>query len=119
MDFVMGVGVAALTSQAPLRKRMRGSMPRPEAAAAPPVFKKKRGRFLIPGIVVLVILAGAWIGGWFWLARWVDRAAADTFEKLAQRGVEVSCQNRDIIGFPFAIRVACGDTAVAEQTTLT
>jgi hypothetical protein len=94
-------------------------MPRPEATAAPPVFKEKRSRALIPVLVVVVILAGAWVGGWFWLARWVDRAAADTLEKLSRRGVDVNCENRSVTGFPFALKVTCGDTAVAERTSAT
>jgi len=84
---------------------------------AQPVFQRKRRRLLLPTVIVLIILALAWTGGWFWLARWVDRAAASTLNDLAQHGVIVECQDRGVVGFPFAVRVACGNTAVAERST--
>ena len=74
-------------------------------------------RRLIAALIIVVILAAAWVGGWFWLAGWVDRNAEPTLAKIARRGVEVDCQNRTIVGFPFALRVACGKTAVAERST--
>jgi hypothetical protein len=36
---------------------------------------------------------------------------------IARRGVEVDCGERRMVGFPFAMRVACGDTAVSEQSS--
>ncbi len=76
-------------------------------------------RRLVPVFVILVILAIAWSGGWFWLARWAGQTATTTFEELAENGVTVDCQNRAVVGFPFALRIACAETAVAERSTET
>jgi hypothetical protein len=35
--------------------------------------------------------------------------------EVAARGVEVDCSGRDIVGFPFALRLACDETEVAER----
>ena len=74
-------------------------------------------RRLIGLLVILVILAAAWVGGWFWLAGYVERNAEPTLKQIADRGVEIDCPNRTIGGFPFAIRVVCGTTAVAERSS--
>ncbi len=72
-------------------------------------------RGLIAAAAVLVILALAWTGGWFWLARWADARATVTLSDLARQGVEIDCRDRSIVGFPFALRMSCGATAVAEN----
>lgn len=74
-------------------------------------------RWLIAGGVILVILALAWTGGWFWLARWAEENASHAFARLAEEGVAVDCAERSIVGFPFALKLACGKTAVAEART--
>jgi hypothetical protein len=28
--------------------------------------------------------------------------------EIEERGVQIECEGRDIVGFPFALRVACG-----------
>jgi hypothetical protein len=68
-------------------------------------------------LIIVVVLAAGWAGGWFWLAGWIDRNADPALRRIANRGIEVKCPNRAVIGFPFAIRVACGETAVAERST--
>src|SRR5262245_4266125 len=93
-------------------------MQRSTAENPQPVFARKRGRrAFISAVVVLVIIAAAWVGGWFWAAGWVDAQAARGLQELAQRGVEVDCRDRGVSGFPFALRVTCGETAVAERST--
>ena len=74
-------------------------------------------RRLVAALIIVVILLAAWVGGWFWLAGWVDRNAVPTLQEIARHGIEVECPNRAIVGFPFALRVACGKTAVAERST--
>jgi hypothetical protein len=76
-------------------------------------------RLTIAAVAVVVILALAWAGGWFLAARWAEERATATLEELAQRGVEVDCQDRTIVGFPFALKLSCGATAVAERATET
>ncbi len=48
---------------------------------------------------------------------WIDRHADPALQRIAERGIEVDCPNRAVVGFPFALRVACGETAVAERST--
>ena len=74
-------------------------------------------RRLIAALVIVVILAAAWVGGWFWLAGWINRNADPALKRIAQRGIEVDCPDRAVVGFPFAVRIACGKTAVAERST--
>lgn len=71
-------------------------------------------RLGIAAAAIVLVLAILWTGGWFWAARWADAKAAETLTELAQRGVTVECAERTIVGFPFALRMACGATNVAE-----
>jgi hypothetical protein len=72
-------------------------------------------RFLFAFIIIVVILAAGWSGGWFWLAGWADRNADAVLTEIAERGVDVDCRDRNVVGFPFAMRLACSQTAVAER----
>jgi hypothetical protein len=74
-------------------------------------------RRLVAALIIVVIFAAGWVGGWFWLAQWIDRHADPALQRIAERGIEVDCPNRAVVGFPFALRVACGETAVAERST--
>jgi hypothetical protein len=74
-------------------------------------------RRLIALLIILAILALAWTGGWFWLASWTDRNFPTLIAEAAARGIEVDCSDRQISGFPFAFRVSCANTAIAEQRT--
>jgi len=74
-------------------------------------------RSLISVVVIVIILAAGWSGGWFWLASWADAKATETLQELSEQGVDIDCANRSVGGFPFALRISCSDTAVAERTT--
>jgi hypothetical protein len=74
-------------------------------------------RSVISIVVIVFILAGAWSGGWFWLAGWADARATEALQQLSGQGIDVECQDRTVGGFPFALRISCADTAVAERTT--
>jgi hypothetical protein len=74
-------------------------------------------RILLSLLVILAILALGWSGGWYWLAGWADRNADSMLTEIADRGVEVDCRDRGVVGFPFAMRVECAETAVAERST--
>ncbi len=74
-------------------------------------------RFLVSILILLVVLAAGWSGGWFWLAGWADRNADAVLTEIAQRGVDVDCRDRNVVGFPFAMRLACAETSVAERGT--
>jgi hypothetical protein len=74
-------------------------------------------RGLVATAIIVVILAGGWSAGWFWLADLVDRNADSVLTEIAHRGVEIDCRDRGVVGFPFAVRVTCAETAVQERTT--
>jgi hypothetical protein len=74
-------------------------------------------RRLAATLIILAVLALGWSGGWFWLAGWAERNASSVLTEIARRGVEVDCRDRDIVGFPFAMRIACRETAVAERAS--
>lgn len=74
-------------------------------------------RRLVALIIIVVVLAGGWTAGWFWFAGLVERNADSVFTEIARRGVEIDCHDRGVIGFPFAVRLACTRTDIAEQTT--
>lgn len=76
-----------------------------------------RRRTLISIAVIVLILAAGWSGAWFWLAGWADRKAGEQLEELARQGLDIDCQQRTVIGFPFALRVTCAETRVAETVT--
>jgi hypothetical protein len=64
--------------------------------------------------LVIVILAAVWAGGWFALAAWADGQVSGLLARAKERGLEVECGSRDIVGFPFALKLSCDETAVAE-----
>jgi hypothetical protein len=68
-------------------------------------------------LVIVVILVALWAGGWFWLAGYVERNVEPMLREVARRGVEVECPDRRVVGFPFALRVVCGPTDLAEAST--
>lgn len=73
-------------------------------------------RLIIIGLT-LFILAAAWSGGWFALASWAEGRVSGVLTEIAERGLDVDCAGREVVGFPFALRVACGETEVAERSS--
>lgn len=74
-------------------------------------------RWAIVALLIIAVLALAWSGGWYWLAGWAERSFPGWLAEAAESGVEVDCPKPTITGFPFALRLACGATAVAERQT--
>jgi hypothetical protein len=68
-------------------------------------------------LLIFAVLALAWSGGWYWLAGWADRSIPGWLAEAAESGIEVTCPKSEIVGFPFALRLDCGETAVAERET--
>jgi hypothetical protein len=71
-------------------------------------------RLAIVLVLILAVLAIAWTAGWFLLAAWADEKSADMLAGLEERGIRVRCEGRDIVGFPFTLRMACGETEIVE-----
>jgi len=76
-------------------------------------------RSLVSTLVIVVLLALVWSGGWFVLARWADARAAGALTELSESGVDVGCADRRVIGFPFGLHIACAKTTVTERITAT
>lgn len=71
-------------------------------------------RLVTFGLLVLV-LAVIWSGGWFALAAWAEGRVSTVLADIARRGVDVECGERDMVGFPFAMKVACSETALSDR----
>ncbi len=72
-------------------------------------------RRAVTALIIVGVLALAWVGGWFALAAWAEGRVSDALGEIAERGIEVDCPEREMVGFPFALKVACGETAGAER----
>lgn len=90
----------------------QGTVPRPKDGAAGNGGGRRGRRWLI-GILVLVALA--WTAGWWWLRGEVAARLDAELARLAGRGLEVTCADRSIEGFPFRIELRCGRVAVADR----
>jgi hypothetical protein len=73
-------------------------------------------RLVTAGIIVLLIVL-IWSGGWLALASWARGQIDTVLAQASERGVDVECADRDVVGFPFALRLDCVGTAVAERTS--
>ncbi|MEL7228506.1 MAG: DUF2125 domain-containing protein [Pseudomonadota bacterium] len=62
-------------------------------------------------VVMLFVL---WFGGWFVFSRYLDGQIGQQISRLETRGVEIECQDRAMVGFPFRIGVLCARTAVSD-----
>jgi hypothetical protein len=78
--------------------------------------RRRRWPVLLPVALVLA-LAGAWCGFWFYAAQTAEEAIAGWREREAKSGRIFTCGGQSIGGFPFRIEVRCPE-AVAEFTTL-
>ncbi len=65
--------------------------------------------------IIVAVFAALWSWGWYFLAGYADRRADRVLKEMAAHGITVDCSDRRVGGFPFAIRIVCGTTAVAEK----
>ncbi|MFD0914987.1 DUF2125 domain-containing protein [Pseudahrensia aquimaris] len=61
------------------------------------------------------LLFVVWFAGWFAIARFADGKVGEALANLEQRGIEISCSDRDIVGFPFRMGIACSSVDVADD----
>lgn len=66
------------------------------------------------GLFVALLFA-VWFGGWFAFAGYLDGRIKTQIDRLADRGVEITCNGQDVVGFPFRIGVECAKTRVAVE----
>lgn len=70
--------------------------------------------FVMPAIVV--ILAAAWSGFWFYAASKVDENVDVWRAREAAAGRNYDCANRSVSGFPFRLEVRCDGVSVSLQS---
>jgi hypothetical protein len=80
------------------RGRKRPAVPPPHGRRLWPVFAPA---------AILVVLAAAWCGLWYYAAGVADREIAGWLEREAKAGRIYSCGTQTIGGFPFRIEVRC------------
>ena len=76
-------------------------------AARPP----RRWRIVLP-LAVVVLLAAAWAGFWYYAAGRAESAFAAWRTREAAAGREVSCASQSVGGFPFRLELQCAEPAV-------
>ncbi|WP_181408165.1 DUF2125 domain-containing protein [Pararhizobium mangrovi] len=67
----------------------------------------RRTRLLRIGLVTLVVLLCVYTGAWFYLAATLRTRVDDALTALAGKGVEATCGDLSMSGFPIAIGVEC------------
>ncbi len=90
------------------------SMMRPPAQRLQqPATARRRRRSIIVPLVIVVALALAWTGMWYYAAGVADRTLAGWVEREAAAGRSYACGTQSIGGFPFRIDARCADATVA------
>ncbi|MBP0615158.1 DUF2125 domain-containing protein [Jiella mangrovi] len=72
----------------------------------------KAGRALFWVVAVVVLLAVALSGAWFYLSSRLDGELTRAIEQVRARGTEIECPNREVFGFPFRIGFRCDAISV-------
>lgn len=67
--------------------------------------------FILPALIV--VLAAAWSGFWFYAASKVDENVDVWRAREAAAGRDYDCANRSVSGFPFRLEVRCSGVTVA------
>jgi hypothetical protein len=71
-------------------------------------------------LVAVLIVAGAWSGGWFYAAGEVRQAVANLGQGDGQTDPKITCGALNVTGFPFRFDIECRDaTMVAGDVTTT
>jgi hypothetical protein len=91
---------------AALKREERYAMP--HSAPTPAV----RRRLLFVPFAVVVVLAAAWTGFWFYAAARAEADLAAWRESAGQDGRAQDCASQSIGGYPFRIEVRCGGASL-------
>ncbi len=107
-----------MTRESPL-DIMRGDSERMVRRGRAPVRPPRRGylRIVVP-LGLLIGLAIAWCGVWYYAAAQANRTVAAWMASEAAAGRVYSCGSEGIAGFPFSIQVRCVQAAAAFKTNL-
>ena len=64
--------------------------------------------------ILLAVLFALWFGGWFLVASLLNRGLGEAFAKVeAEQKIAITCDGRDVVGFPFRMGLACERTGLA------
>jgi hypothetical protein len=96
-------GIADLTKSCDLRPAM--------SEYAQPTQRRLWPIFILP--VIIVVLAVAWSGFWFYAASKVDENVDIWRAREAAAGRVYDCANRSVSGFPFRLEVRCSGVSVS------
>lgn len=72
----------------------------------------RRRRWVWLPLVIVLLLAALWTGGWFYAANRAETVIAGWIEREARDGRHYDCGSRQIGGYPFRFEVRCTDPTV-------
>jgi hypothetical protein len=79
-----------------------------------PVLAPRRSLWRIFAAPVLLGIAGlAWTVFWFYAAAQVTESVDGWLAREAKQGREISCGDRQVLGYPFRLEVVCKDVGIA------
>ncbi len=70
-------------------------------------------------VAIVLAVAVAWTGGWFWIRSEVASRMDVQVGKLSDKGLSISCPERTIGGWPFRIDIDCSDPTFSQPSKLT
>jgi hypothetical protein len=80
-----------------------------------PIARRRRWPAVL--IVLLVVLAGAWGGAWYYGSRVLERTIEGWKAREAKAGRAYTCATQTIGGFPFGIELRCADAGADLTST--
>ena len=78
---------------------------------------RRRPWLIATPLVLVLVLAAAWSGIWYYAAGEAEARVNDWQTQQAKAGRVFSCGSQKVGGFPFRIEVRCGDVAVELKDT--
>ena len=73
---------------------------------------RKARRAFVWIAVVVVVLAAALTGAWYYLAGELDQRVSRAIEVERQRGTDIGCPGRTVFGYPFRLGIRCDAVTV-------
>ena len=74
--------------------------------------RRPRRLWLYAPLLLVILLAGAWTGVWFYAAQRAETLIAAWIEREASNGRTYACASRKVGGYPFRIEVRCAEPTV-------
>jgi hypothetical protein len=104
-----------MATQSPLGTTQR-DRERVRRRSDPRAVPRHGGRTFLMLVLLAVVLAAAWCGGWYYAASVADSALAGWVEREAAAGRVYNCGSQGITGFPFRIQAHCAEASAALKT---